>query len=81
MDSVHLLEACHKFACVHVPGPKYWYKKYPHCAGKEQSPIDIVTKDVQCDDSLTDFTYEGYDTIQTSPFLIFEVHDSWQVGV
>jgi carbonic anhydrase len=61
-------------------GPKNWYKKYPDCAGTEQSPIDIVTEDVECDSDLTDFTYQGFDTIQTSPFLLFEVNDAVQIA-
>ena len=68
------------FAYLWISGQKNWYKKYPDCGGTEQSPIDIVTEDVECDASLTDFTYHGYDTSQTSPFLIFEVNDFWQAG-
>jgi len=41
-------------------GPTNWYKDYPDCAGERQSPVDIVTADVQTDTTLGDLVFNGY---------------------
>ena len=62
-----------------VWGPATWCKKYPECGGKNQSPINIETKYVECDEDLTDFSYRGYDTIPTMEMPVFHLK-AWQAG-
>ena len=62
-----------------LTGPNHWSELYPDCGGQEQSPIDIVTQDVKCDNNLTDFVYNGYDTIPAATFTV--IHgEKWQAG-
>ncbi|XP_032902059.1 carbonic anhydrase 4-like [Amblyraja radiata] len=41
-------------------GPGTWSGKHPQCAGRSQSPIDIITKKATPDPKLTDITFKGY---------------------
>ncbi|NWV40456.1 CAH4 anhydrase, partial [Grantiella picta] len=41
--------------------PALWHKINTACSGKKQSPVNIVTRDVVYNKSLTALTFEGYD--------------------
>ncbi|KAK7499195.1 hypothetical protein BaRGS_00009455 [Batillaria attramentaria] len=47
-------------------GPDNWPARYPNCAGRRQSPINIQTHSVGYDPSLTDFRLTGYDKLTNS---------------
>ena len=34
------------------PAPDNWYTAYPQCAGKEQSPVDVINAHVQYNKAL-----------------------------
>ncbi|XP_022524973.2 carbonic anhydrase 4-like [Astyanax mexicanus] len=49
--------------CYHLPTCNYttWAALVPeHCSGARQSPVNIITADVQADPSLTAFTFTGF---------------------
>ncbi|KAG9265683.1 carbonic anhydrase 4-like [Astyanax mexicanus] len=41
-------------------GPRQWVSDFPACGGQRQSPINIITRKVQYDPSLTPIMFEGY---------------------
>uniref|UniRef100_A0A8B9I1D5 Carbonic anhydrase IV c n=1 Tax=Astyanax mexicanus TaxID=7994 RepID=A0A8B9I1D5_ASTMX len=43
-----------------ISGPRQWVSDFPACGGQRQSPINIITRKVQYDPSLTPIMFEGY---------------------
>uniref|UniRef100_A0AAY4ERZ6 Alpha-carbonic anhydrase domain-containing protein n=1 Tax=Denticeps clupeoides TaxID=299321 RepID=A0AAY4ERZ6_9TELE len=54
-----------QFPCDTCKGPDEWTSLFPTCGGQSQSPINIVTRRVQYDPTLTPFVFEGYDTVSS----------------
>ncbi|KAM6933307.1 carbonic anhydrase 4b [Xenentodon cancila] len=48
---------------VSAAGPDEWQRISPHCSGRSQSPINIITRKVLPDGRLTPFHFDGYQTI------------------
>ena len=42
-------------------GPGHWPKMFKQCGGSDQSPIDIVTADVDLNDKLDEFEFDNYE--------------------
>ncbi|KAJ8412391.1 hypothetical protein AAFF_G00127270 [Aldrovandia affinis] len=55
----------------HCHGPDIWQKTNDAkaCAGRSQSPINIVTKKTKLDERLTPFKFTGYNTVFTSDIV------------
>ena len=60
-------------------GPSHWKEKFPMCGGKNQSPINIDTKKVQCNNKVKDFFYHRYDTAPKTPFTVYAFEGA-QIG-
>ncbi|XP_052545257.1 carbonic anhydrase 4 [Tympanuchus pallidicinctus] len=50
--------------------PRHWHAVDANCKGSKQSPINIVTKNVIYDKSLTPLYFENYDVKETSKWTI-----------
>ncbi|NXP03488.1 CAH4 anhydrase, partial [Thinocorus orbignyianus] len=50
--------------------PRRWHLEYATCKGNNQSPINIVTKNVTYDKNLKPLNFEGYDVKGTSKWKI-----------
>lgn len=57
-----ILYTCNVKKCIHVSDEATW-PSIPgaHCSGSHQSPINIVSANVQADVNLTSFSFTGYD--------------------
>lgn len=67
--------------------PDEWYKGYPNCAGKEQSPINLSTNNTKYDDKLRriKITYEKSieDEIYDSSIydVAWSIHNNGKTGM
>ncbi|NXW84871.1 CAH4 anhydrase, partial [Alopecoenas beccarii] len=59
-----------KYEEPHCQEPREWYQTDATCKGKKQSPINIVTKNVDLDKSLKPLNFEGYDVKGSSAWDI-----------
>ncbi|TFK12913.1 placenta growth factor [Platysternon megacephalum] len=63
----YLSQQCTQSECAE---PRLWDTVNEECGKEEQSPINIVTNKVKYKEDLKPFTFEGYNTNQSSPWSI-----------
>uniref|UniRef100_G1SM71 Carbonic anhydrase n=1 Tax=Oryctolagus cuniculus TaxID=9986 RepID=G1SM71_RABIT len=57
-----------KWTYVGADGERSWFKKYPSCGGRLQSPIDLHGDTLQYDASLTPLEFQGYNVSADKQF-------------
>ncbi|KAJ8259675.1 hypothetical protein GJAV_G00172150 [Gymnothorax javanicus] len=58
---------------------KHWAAKYPHCGGRQQSPIDIQRKKVRFNQDMPSLELTGYDEVSNEKFLMTNNGHSVQI--
>jgi len=64
-----------------INGPSTWHYTYPLCAGEHQSPIEIITRAVEDDDSVGNISLNNYDLVRNASLVNNGHTISFQLGV
>ena len=52
-----------------INGPATWHYNYPLCAGETQSPIEIITRAVEDDNSIGNIVFNDFQVLRNSSLI------------